>query len=53
MAKFNQILASWGTGKAFYTKNGDNIELTPSNHFGRFKTVGYACLPSAKDSGKI
>jgi len=51
MAKFNQVLAGWGTGKAFYNinGNGDKLELTPSNHFCRFKTVGYACLPTTKD----
>ena len=54
MAKFNQVLAGWGTGKAFYNinGNGDKLELTPSNHFCRFKTVGYACLPTTKDKGE-
>lgn len=53
LAKFNQILASWGNGKAYFSRNGDKVELSPSNHFCRFKTVGYACLPTAKNEGNI
>jgi len=50
MAKLNIVQCSWGTGKAYYAQNQAPIELTPSNPFGRFKTVGYSCLPTAKDS---
>jgi len=53
MAKLNIVQCSWGTGKAYYAQNQAPIELTPSNPFGRFKTVGYSCLPTAKDSGEI
>jgi len=51
LAKFNLTLASWGCGKAYLSvgQQQDAIELTPSNHFCRFKTVGYSLLPTAKD----
>ena len=53
VAKLNQSLAAWGNGKAFYAKDGSHVALSSSNHFYRFKTVGYSCLPSAKDEGKL
>lgn len=53
IGRFNQVQANWGAGKAFYSKNGESVELKPDNHFCCFKNVGYASLPTAKESGLI
>jgi len=50
IGRFNQVQANWGAGKAFYSKNGESVELKPDNHFCCFKNVGYASLPTAKES---
>ncbi|CBY08098.1 unnamed protein product [Oikopleura dioica] len=50
IGRFNQVQANWGAGKAFYSKNGESVELKPDNYFCCFKNVGYASLPTAKDS---
>lgn len=50
IAKLNQLQALWGHGKAFYAPNAQPIPFAPENPFSRFKSIGYSCLPSAKDS---
>uniref|UniRef100_T2MAU9 Nucleoporin p54 n=1 Tax=Hydra vulgaris TaxID=6087 RepID=T2MAU9_HYDVU len=50
IAKLNQLQALWGYGKAFFSINAQPINFTLENPFCRFKTIGYSCLPSAKDS---
>jgi len=50
IAKLNQLQALWGEGKAVYSHNAQPIPLSQENPFSRFKTIGYSCLPSAKDS---
>ncbi|XP_065059226.1 nuclear pore complex protein Nup54-like isoform X2 [Rhopilema esculentum] len=50
LAKFNQIQALWGAGKGYYAANQQPIDFTMDNPFCRFKTIGYSCLPNAKDS---
>ena len=49
LAKFNVVQCAWGTGK-LYAKDQAPIELNQQNPFSRFRTVGYSCLPTAKDS---
>ncbi|KAG8200445.1 hypothetical protein JTE90_000527 [Oedothorax gibbosus] len=48
IAKWNQLQASWGTGKGYFDCNAQPVELTPDNPFCCFKAVGYSCLPSTK-----
>lgn len=50
IAKLNQLQALWGHGKAFYAPNAQPILFAPENPFSRFKSIGYSCLPSSKDS---
>ncbi|XP_057314054.1 nucleoporin p54-like isoform X1 [Hydractinia symbiolongicarpus] len=49
IAKLNQLQALWGQGKAYYA-NAPPIPFGPENPFSRFKSIGYSCLPTAKDS---
>jgi len=49
LAKFNVVQCAWGTGK-LYAKDQAPIDLNRENPFSRFRTVGYSCLPTAKDS---
>ncbi|XP_054719513.1 nucleoporin p54-like [Uloborus diversus] len=48
IAKWNQLQASWGTGKGYFSPNAAPVEFTPENPFCVFKAVGYSCLPAAK-----
>ena len=40
LAKWNQLQACWGTGKGYYTQQGNYVDFTPENLFCRFK-VGF------------
>ncbi|GIY25962.1 nucleoporin p54 [Caerostris darwini] len=53
IAKWNQLQASWGTGKGYYNPNAPPVEFTPENPFCCFKAVGYSCLPSAKPEDSL
>ena len=46
IAGWNQLQASWGSGKAYYAPNAQPVEMTAENPFCRFKTVSYCNLPS-------
>ncbi|KFM79340.1 Nuclear pore complex protein Nup54, partial [Stegodyphus mimosarum] len=48
IAKWNQLQASWGTGKGYFSPNAPPVEFTPENPFCVFKAVGYSCLPTSK-----
>ncbi|XP_033111214.1 nuclear pore complex protein Nup54-like isoform X2 [Anneissia japonica] len=48
LAKWNQLQASWGTGKGCYSQSGV-VDFKPENPFCRFKTVGYSMKPQARD----
>ena len=37
LAKWNQLQAFWGTGKGYYTQQGNSADFTPENLFCRFK----------------
>ena len=37
LAKWNQLQAFWGTGKGYYTQQGNSVDFTPENLFCRFK----------------
>ena len=43
------VQCAWGTGK-LYCKDQAPIDLNQQNPFSRFRTVGYSCLPTAKDA---
>merc|ERR1711935_327068 len=49
LAKFNVVQCAWGTGQ-LYCKDQAPISLSQLNPFSRFRTVGYSCLPTAKDA---
>ncbi|XP_059844800.1 nucleoporin p54 isoform X2 [Hypanus sabinus] len=49
LARWNQLQAFWGTGKGYFHNNLAPVEFTQENHFCRFKTVGFSCIPSNKD----
>lgn len=42
IAKWNQLQASWGTGKGYFSPNAPPVEFTPENPFCCFKVT--ACL---------
>lgn len=46
LAKWNQLQAYWGFGKAFYTDQAATINLDASNPFCRFKVS--SCSPAIK-----
>lgn len=48
LAKWNQLQAFWGTGKAFFAPNTPPVDFTQQNQFCIFKAVGYSCLPNSK-----
>ncbi|XP_062510356.1 nuclear pore complex protein Nup54-like [Corticium candelabrum] len=48
IAKFNQLQAYWGEGKGFASQQ-DVVNFRPENPFGRFKSIAYNRLPTAKD----
>ncbi|KAK3099683.1 hypothetical protein FSP39_007976 [Pinctada imbricata] len=48
IAKWNQLLAYWGTGKGYYSQNGA-VDFTSENPYCRFKAVGYTRLPRTKN----
>lgn len=37
IAKWNQLQASWGTGKGYFAPNGPPVEFTPDNPLCCFK----------------
>lgn len=45
IAKWNNLQAMWGTGRAFYNQSIQPIEITPQNVLCRFKTISYSKLP--------
>ncbi|KAK2149457.1 hypothetical protein LSH36_451g01007 [Paralvinella palmiformis] len=49
IAKWNQLQAFWGTGKGYYSQQGEFINFTADNPFCRFKSVGYSCMPKTKN----
>lgn len=39
IAKWNQLQASWGTGKGYFSPNAPPVEFTPENPFCCFKVA--------------
>lgn len=39
IAKWNQLQASWGTGKGYFSPNAPPVEFTPENPFCCFKVM--------------
>lgn len=52
LGNFNKIQAFWGTGKAYYSRDAQPLELTESLPTQRFKAIGYA-QRKTEDSSKI
>eukprot|EP00794_Sanderia_malayensis_P007093 gene7093-7895_t len=50
LTKLNQMQALWGHGKGYYAKNQQPVDFNMDNPFCRFKSIGYSCLPNAKNS---
>ncbi|CAI9726008.1 Hypothetical predicted protein [Octopus vulgaris] len=48
IAKWNQLQAYWGTGRAYFDSNGF-VDLTSENLLCRFKAISYSCNPQTKD----
>jgi len=44
IAKWNQLQAFWGTGKGYYTQQGDAVEFKPDNPFSLFKVFVLICF---------
>lgn len=51
LGNFNKIQALWGTGKAFYSRDAEPLEITEKLPTQRFKAIGYAQRKS--DSQKV
>jgi len=49
IAKWNQLQAAWGFGRAVRHNNMDPIKLTAKNVFCRFKAMGYSRMPESRD----
>jgi len=49
IAKWNQVQAAWGNGRAIRHGNIDPIQLSARNMFCRFKAIGYSRIPENKD----
>lgn len=48
LAKWNQLQASWGTGKAYFVQTAPPVDLKRQNPYCCFKAVGYSRMPQAK-----
>jgi len=49
IAKWNQLQAAWGSGRAFRHNQMEPIKLSARNTFCRFKAMGYSRMPESKD----
>lgn len=53
IAQFNRVQAFWGSGKAYYSAFLPPVDITPTDAYHRFKTIGYSEYRKSEHSDEI